>query len=89
MLVGGGRQFVHQAARQSAQAVQVRQQVRVQRGRQVAPGQRRGVRIGAEQVQAARVRDGRGGGAGGGDGGLGGGIHGGILRKRGVSGMVR
>ncbi len=88
MLVGGGRQLVHQAAGQSAQAVQVRQQVRVQRGRQVAPGQRRGVLIGAEQVQAARVRDGRGG-VGGGDGGLGGGIHGGILRKRGVSGMVR
>ena len=89
MLVGGGRQFVHHAARQFAQAVQVRQQVRVQRRGQIAPGQGRGVRIGAEQVQAARVRDGRGGGAGGGDGGLGGGIHGGILRKRGVSGMVR
>ncbi|MNV75563.1 hypothetical protein D3C71_1688620 [compost metagenome] len=80
MLVRRGRQFVHDAAGQAAQPLQVRQQVRVQRGRQVALAEGGRIGVGVEEVQAAGVRNGRDGG--GGRGGLGG-IHGGILRKTG------
>ncbi|CFN70691.1 Uncharacterised protein [Bordetella pertussis] len=62
--VGRHGQFVHAAAGQRAQAIQVRQQVVAEIGGQVAARQAGRIRIGAEQVQAARVghRAGRRGG---------------------------
>ncbi|MNV91693.1 hypothetical protein D3C71_1862160 [compost metagenome] len=79
MLVRRGGQFVHHAAGQAPQALQMRQQMRVQRGGQVTLAQGGGIGVRAEQIQAARIRNGRGGGGN----GSGGGVHGGILQKTG------
>ncbi|MNT38874.1 hypothetical protein D3C72_1750840 [compost metagenome] len=84
MLVGHGRQFVHQSAGQSAQPGQVGQQVGVQGGGQITPAERLGIRVRIEQVQPAGVRNGRGGGGNGHDGV----IHGGILAETGDALMV-
>ncbi|MNQ69238.1 hypothetical protein D3C85_838230 [compost metagenome] len=78
MLVRGGGQLVHDAARQLAQPFQMGQQVGVQRGGQVALAERGRVRVGVEQVQATGIRNGGGVGGDGHDGR----VHGGILVGR-------
>ncbi|MNQ88602.1 hypothetical protein D3C85_1038720 [compost metagenome] len=80
MLVRRGGQLVHHAAGQAPQPFQMRQQMRVQRGGQVALAHGGGIGVRAEQIQAARIRNGRSGGGG---NGAGGGVHGGILQKTG------
>ena len=55
MAVGRHGQFVHAAAGQRAEAVEVRQQVVAEIGGQIVACQAGRIRVGAEQVQAARV----------------------------------